>query len=100
MLSTGGESLMSQYKNLAGRSPPQLDSLVYFRPGDELVRSSCRRCSRCSEWYGFGFGFYASAIPESLQPGYWDLRGGSHLGWHIQVFLASASVRGGREHDS
>ena len=56
-------------------------------PGDE-VQIFLPALLKMFLWYGFGFGFYASAIPESLQPGYWDLRGGSHLGWHICVFLA------------
>lgn len=46
-------------------------------------------------WYLFGFGFYGSAIPEALRPGQWDLRGGSHLMWHLAVLAAVMSYEHG-----
>ena len=46
-------------------------------------------------FYGIGFGFYGSAIPESLRPGLWDYRGGSHFAWHLAVLLAVGSYEAG-----
>ena len=48
-------------------------------------------------FYGLGFVFYGSAMPESLQPGLWDLRGGSHFLWHMCVLAAIASYDNGAQ---
>ena len=47
--------------------------------------------------YGVGFVFYGSGFPESLRPGGWDLKGGSHLLWHLAVLSAVRCFDGGVE---
>ena len=39
-------------------------------------------------WYGVGLVFYFSMLPESIRPGAFDYRGGSHLLWHLAVLAA------------
>ena len=46
-------------------------------------------------FYILGFFFYASAVPESLNPGRWDLRGGSHFMWHLAVLSAVVAYERG-----
>ena len=38
--------------------------------------------------YFIGFLFYSTGLPESVRPGMFDLRGGSHLLWHVAVLAA------------
>ena len=38
--------------------------------------------------YACGFAIWGLALPESLRPGSYDLRGGSHLLWHLAVLAA------------
>ena len=41
-------------------------------------------------WYGLGFFFFASRLPERIAPGRFDLLGASHQIWHACVWAAGA----------